>query len=343
MKHFFCLHSNICVITSLSLIEKLLSMNEEVIILLTRKCTFDYYKGEVEIYDLQNEFAGMQTMLGSLLSLRTFSTIFQYKRYLAILKEYLNRIINNEEYVFYTPNFGTSVAPILEDNQLCKGYYFLEEGTMSYLEYKWLEEKWFSKKTKIANVVRGLFGIRSFFQLTTTSRFKGTIALSPHCFPWNKKERVVVSSESYIKQTKAPCKSYKGIILIGYYEYDLQLVEQALIIARSALKMSINNDCDIAIKIHPHTYSYSSNYACLLEELIKSSFPEITILPISYSVELSIMKFNTCIVSVFGLSSLSLYSILLKSLPTFNIEYVKGRIESEEIDSLEDYMKAVYD
>lgn len=342
MMHIFCLHSNICVITSLSLIEQLLIKNEKIIILSTRGCSFDYFTDKVVVFDLQKDFAGMQTILGSLLSMKTYSTIPRYKLYLIRLKNYLNKIINNEEYFFYTPNFGTSVAPILENNRLCKGYYFLEEGTLSYLDYIWLKEKWFSRKTRFANVIRRLFGLNSFFQLTTTEKFKGTISLSPFCFPWNKNEKIVVSPNTYIEQTRPPFEHYKGIILIGYYVYDLKFVETALKKAVSALNKSIESVCDMAVKLHPHTYSYTPNYAYSLERLIKTSFPEMKILPIAYSVELSIIKYDTQIVSIFGLSSLSLYSIMLKSIPTYNIRYEKGDVETEKIDSLEEYLKTIY-
>lgn len=343
MKHIFCLHSNICVIVSLDIIERLIERKEEVVILLSRNCSFNFFGDKIKIYDVHKKYEGSQLFIGSLFSISTYKQIFKYKKYLSLLKDDLSEIIGHEKFVFYTPNYATSIAPILGDSKYCEGYYFLEEGTLSYLDKRFLKKRWFSIKTKIANVIRYCFGIKSFFQLTITPKYKGTVALSPKCFPWNNKEKNVTSFDTYLTHTSKSFHPYDNILLVGYNEYNLEIVKQAIISAVQYINTTRQNK-SIAIKFHPHTYAYNPAYAKLMECLVSESlkYLNITILQNSYPVEAAILNNNSTIFSLFGLSSLSFYSIMLKRNVTYDIRIAGGGTKMTKIGSIEEYMNFVY-
>lgn len=344
MKHIFCIHSNICIIAVFDIIEKSLEKGDKVVVLLTRNCSFDFFKEKVQIIDLQEKYKDYQTALGSLTSKSTYYSIGKYKKYLSQLKNDLYEIVGDDVYYFYTPNFGTSVAPILENKPNCIGYFFIEEGTLSYLDNKWLRNKWYSKKTKIGNVVRRLFGIKSYFQLTTTPKFKGTISLREDCFPWNKNTKIITSYESYLEKVNNDLEVPNNIILIGYTEYDISMVSNAIKVAINHMKLNSDNHISVSIKLHPQTYSYNPSYAELLQDMIKRTFADliIKVLPASYPVELAIIKNGTTIYSLFAISSLCLYSVILQNSHTYIINNKGKDIIMEDISSLEDYMKSAY-
>ena len=89
-----------------------------------------------------------------------------------------------------------SVRPFLKDEH-CKGYYFIEEGVLSYLTSRSLHTRYIERRYKQGRILLELFGMGEVPDCLITNKFKGCLCLSEHAFPWCKHEKIVTGIASY--------------------------------------------------------------------------------------------------------------------------------------------------
>jgi len=273
---------------------------EEIIIITDRKTKWPFDAEKLSIIDFSNKHRNYFVY--------HVSTIKDwYKRicYISKIKKDINNIVKHQEYLLYIPNYAVNYQTLLAENKLCKGYYFIEEGTLAYTPYDILLKQW--KKRSILQKIKALLGGTNRFYLTTSKSFLGTIQINEHAFMWNRRNKIINDTPSFENLKNYPL--YKNIIVTGYLSNNINYYKNCIYkLADFLYKKGIY---DAKIKIHPHLYSNYPERIKALEEILLS-IPNVLfkILPHDYIVEMSILKNSCSIFSLGEFSSLNIYSLL---------------------------------
>lgn len=336
MNHIFYLHSNICSIIAYDIIKQL-PVEDKVVVIANRGCSFFAFKDRIVYYDATKMFEGYCNHLDSLLKKDTYKSLKLYKKYLTDVKKWLKKIIGGNEFILYTPNYAVDMCRILGRMKYCQKYYYIEEGTMSYMSIDSIKKLNYNFKTRIGNVARFfLLGTRTCFQLNINAKFAGTIALSNDAFVWNKnRERKLVDGKEYLRLKSKGMTFYDYIIIISYGSYEIDETLSAIEVAIKDI-LKVHQSQSIAIKLHPQSYFYYPDYTHKLEKRIQERFGKsIAILSVTYPVEAAIVLNHTSIYSIFVRSSLSLYSLVLNKKETY---LINPDLSLMAIPSLENYI-----
>lgn len=342
MKHVFYLHSNICNIVVYDYIEDLINKGNDIVVLTNRGCKFPYFNNRIKYYDLY-EMLGKQRRLGSIVSISTYISLYKYKKYYSQLKVIAKEVVCGDDFIIYVPNYGIDIVPLLEKNKKCKGYYYIEEGGMSYVDMSVLKKRYNRPLTRLASFFRHfVLGIDTNFQLKLSKNFLGTISISAKAFEWNKKNKIVAELTSYKKTIGFQSYSYDYIIIVSYYRMKLSSLKLALETILHHINLSGKKNPSIAIKIHPQVFVYYPDYLNSVNKMLDLSFPSIYSLSPDYIVENSIIINNTTIYSLRDLSSLAIYSIAFANSLSYWVKENGDSFDILSISTFSDYIINVY-
>ena len=309
MLHIYFLHSGITIIAAYNHVKQNLKQGNEVVIVTSRGIEWSFFLDSLQVVNLDERLNGKVEDLN--LRKTTLKTISKQLKDWKLYQNSLRRIINDQivksrDYIMYLPIY-------LDDfvrHPNCKGYYFLEEGVFAYYDRKYLTKiacKTF--QTRIKRVVFPLFREHYYPIDYEGNQFLGSVAISEQAFPWHQKEHIVSDITSYIDEVGDKAEPYETIIVTDVLFQDISTIKKCL---ERTLDF-INKECPgrIAIKMHPMMYTKYKEKAheveCIIKELNLGE--GITILPQTYTIENNIFKYHTNIISLFELSSLSLYAI----------------------------------
>lgn len=333
MNHIFYLHSNTCVIATFDIISKLLDDKENnVIIVLERGTKFPFFEGKVSLFDVQKVIDTYRKKTKSLLG-----TVINYKTSLhPQCKIFAEKVINNTDFVLYTPSYNMySIKPFLYSKH-CMGYYFIEEGFMAYLSEKTLRKHFNNRQYKKGHILMHLVGAGESFDYQVTSNFYGCIGLSEYSFPWCNDNKIITQFDGYFSHLPYEDIDVDYLITTDWLKDDIKILNNAFDNTIDTIEKngSINR---IAIKFHPSAFVNEKDKIEVLIDHLKSKYNiDFIILPPSYSIEALMYHRSISIYCIFGVSSLQLYAIMLKSKP-YMVTKDKA-IEVSEIKSIPEFL-----
>lgn len=333
MNHIFYLHSNTCVISSFDVIGELLSRNENVIIITERNTKFPFFEGRVKLYDMQKIIDAYRKKTNNLVKL-----VINYRVTLhPQCKRFAEEIINNEDFIFYTPSYNMyTVKPFLQ-NKYIRGYYFIEEGFMSYLSEKTLWTHFRNKQIKKGRALMKIVGAGESYDYKVTTLFKGCYGLSKYSFPWCDEQNKFLSQfDGYFSSIPYERVNSDYLITTDFLKADINIIKSAF---RNVIE-EINvhgKDVTIAIKFHPQALVYEKNKTEEVIRFLRKEYSKINfvILPAHFSVEAMMFYGKINLYCVFGLSSLQLYGLMLNA----NVYMVNKESEIICIRSIPEFLE----
>lgn len=310
MKHIFYLHSNICVISSYDTINRLVEEGEQVVVVSERKTRFPLYEGKIATFDIEviiDKYRKETT--------NPISTFINYRfglfpRY----KEFAKEVIADEDFALYIPSYCMyTIMPFLNSKH-CKGYYFIEEGTMSYLSAESLRKRFLKRRYRSGRILLDLTGMKEHQDYYVTDKFMGCIALSEESFPWCTDKKIVVGMNGYYSNIKQEVVDIDHLIITDYLRDEKDVIEEGF---RTVIDGIFDKETNakIGIKFHPTAFAYERVKIDAIIIDIKEKYKDVDfkILPSAYSIEALMYKKRISLYSVFNISSLLLYAIVLKS------------------------------
>jgi hypothetical protein len=334
MKHIFFLHSNTCVITAYQTIKELIKNNEKVIVILNRGTKFPFYNGDVTIFDIQfitDNFRKRSTNF--------FNKIYNYKfQYLPHFDVIAKEIIGEEQFILYAPSYNQFTLRSFFNSKYLIGYYYIEEGTLSYLSLKSLKRKFYKKMYLKGRFISKVIGLKEYYDYVITNKFRGAICLSTYAFPWLSNNKIINKFDEYLVNLNEKSLDVDALIVTGYLFETLDEIYNGLNIIFDKI-LSDSNKRKVAIKFHPTAFSYHREKCELVKQYLNNKYSnlEIIFLESSYSVEGSLYRNKTDLYSIFGISSLCLYSLVFGS--NSFVVYRKHSMYLDEITSVDDFLK----
>lgn len=335
MKHIFYLHSNICVISSYDTIVSLIDKHEDVVVISERNTLFPQYNDIIMTYDIEEVIDKHRK--------KTSNPLLQIINYRCDLipryKEFAKEVIENEEFVLYIPSFNMyTIRPFL-NNKYCKGYYYIEEGTLSYMSVDSLRKKYLKRRYLQGRVLLDLIGAGETLDYKIIKNFKGCIALSAEAFPWCKDKKQLTGLDGYYSNTTTENVNIEHLIITDYLRSEQHLYVSAFKkIIESVLRLG--GQPQIGIKFHPTAYAYEEVKIQGIMMEVEKEYRAISfkLLPSSFSVEALMYRRHLNVYSVFNLSSLLLYSIMLKS-KSYMMTCDRGQLSLIPILGMKDFIR----
>ena len=317
MKHVFIQHSNITIISSFNTVKEALDRGDEVIIIMSRKIPYEFFEGRVKVYDffeLFKEDRDKAKGYDGFTIGRFIDYIGNFKRYIEHMKETVDTIVENEDFLLYTANNNQPVSEVFLDHKKCVGYYYIEEGTMSYTPWPQLYKITCSKRRKGRRFLYSLFGIKMYYHLEITKKFLGTIGISKEAFDWEEwkdEKHIITDLTSYKEVIKTKILPYDIIIVTSMSGSDAQTIIKGIDVIFEHIAKKYPEK-KVAIKMHPHDFSFEREKVCEVYNYIEKQYKSYsaTGLDVNYSLEAAIFLNHPVIYSVYIPSSVSVYSII---------------------------------
>ena len=323
MKHIFYIHSNICTISVFDTIQELVKKNEKVIIVSLLNTNFPLVNKRIEFYSLDTIIEKYRKDSNNVIS-----KFLNYKyEYLPPFSEAAKSVIAEENFYIYIPTYNLFYIRPYLNSKYCKGYYYIEEGFMSYASINALKWRYFKRQILKGHIFLKLFGIGEKFEYTLNNKFKGCISLSEHAFPWYSGNKIINGVSNYMSYIIEEPENFDYMIVTDWMEKDLNVIEKGFDYVLQQIA-SEKPDPHIGIKMHPTAYSYQKEKINKLIEYINRFYPKLRIkyLPSPYCVEFNLFYKETNIYSIFGMSSLLLYACVFGS-KSYVIQYNEGKID----------------
>lgn len=335
MNYIFYLHSNICVISVFKTIENLIEKNEDVVIVSERGTKFPIKSDKIRIYNVQEILDGNIKKTSN-----PFTKIWNYKfRVYKECRKFAMTIINKRAFVIYTPSYNMySVRPFLE-SEFCNGYYFIEEGTLSYLTSNSLHTKYIERRYKQGRFFLDLLGMGEVPDYYVTNKFKGCLCLSDYAFPWCNNKQVTDIGSYYANMNYEELEA-NNIIVSDWLRNDIGVLEDAF---NTVVERLIKNGNEkIAIKFHPQAYAYEKEKISAILSTVKKKYKtiETVLLPAEYPLELLMYHKTMNVYSIFGHSSVLLYALILKS-NVFVVNHIGRQTDIREVATIHQFIRDI--
>ena len=318
MKHIFYCHSSICIITIYETVKKLSDYNEDIIIILARGAKWFYNLRNVEVIDITDK-----KCLFDVIHIRTLKKILLAHKNYAEMDRMVSNIVGERDFLLYIPVIEPFSISFIR-NKHCLGYYFIEEGILSYQPLQAVRKK----RNRNFLFIAKFIGIRYYNFYTRFSTFKGTLAINNKAFPWNiYKERVVNRIDNVPLQTSDSYNICYNIIVFSNLFYK-SLKHYSLADYCKAIDFTISqisNSNNIAIKFHPRTPHLEKEMMDEILRYVHTNYANITILPDEFSIELNVLNYHSKVFCVFIKSSVFNYSKMFNE-QSFFIGYNKEKL-----------------
>ena len=300
MKHVFFIHSNIAAICAYDTIKSVLSEGGDVVVLLTRNTKWQFDVPGVSIIDISKLMKLFYIRVPRIRNIRDFLIVNVFKRRIL---QYFNRLFDNNEYIAYIPQYHIAFISFLCDNKLCSGYYYMEEGTLSYLELERIKKTMsYSLKYRIISI---LTGVPYHFAYYINHKMKGTIALNANAFPWYKGHKIVNQFHPSIVDKEYYSVNQRVVVLPPL---TFGIDELIFIVEELTKVLHAESPAPISVKFHPRTgLEEKDNMAKFLPVVEKH---HLKILPDNYIIEYNLIEGGSDLYSVQVKSSLLIYAVL---------------------------------
>lgn len=335
MRHIFYLHSNICAIVSHSIISELIRNNEEVVVVSERKTIFPSFKDQILIYDIQQVIDTYrkkdQKLIEYVINYR-FDLIPQ-------LRKFAKDVIDNQDFILYLPSCNMfTIQPFLK-SKYCKGYYYIEEGTLSYLSKEKLEQRYYTRKYKEGMFLLDFLKMGIAYEFKVSNKFRGCICLSDKAYPWcPKNQKTIVDIKDSLAAFEYSNIATDVVITTDYLRLQLETYLEAFDIVINKI-VSESSHHRIYIKFHPTAYLFEETKMNKIMDCLNEKYNDIIkgYLPPSFLMEGLLCDNKVSLYSIFGLSSLLLYALVFGS-KAFEVEIDNNDVSINEIVSVDDFL-----
>ena len=338
MKKLFYIHSNIVAICCYQTVKHALASNDEVIIITDRSYIWTHFIEKVRIYDFGEIFKGEDRRRVSLMGPKVFNGYFRYQHYLCHLNKVVKRIVSGNDFILYLPTMALETTAALAYNKHCKGYYYVEEGSLSNNPNIKINN---GSSSKLKDKIKRLLRIEDHFPFEINSPFKGTISITEKAFPWNTNSiRIINSMDEFASEINYSLPFCDAVIVTAWLVEDIHLIIKSIDYCLKEI-FSKNQESRIGIKFHPKACYYNSAKTSKVLQFIRDNYNQrVTIIPNEVSIEVMSYVFHPRLYSLFALSSLILYGILLKSSEGYLIDYDEsGAVSIVPIMTMEDFFR----
>jgi len=297
MLNIFWIHSHITFLISREIIISRLGKGENIIIFLSRgyQLPILFEKNNIQIvicpWYRENSRKGHNILVKS--------NILETRKNVKECKGILDSYINDKPFILFAPTSWEYTVALLIKHRYCKGYYYIEEGTLSYME----DGNVMRRNFLIKQISKYIYNLPYLGMLGQLSNFIGTYAISEEAFPWNKKREKHLISFVHEKQYYTEYLNIKKIIIFDH----LNMLDEDLIkfINKLCNFLKNNNILEFAYKFHPVTKSQQNKETIIRNALNKFSVTE---LPSDFIIELFLINRQISMYSINSLSSLSIYA-----------------------------------
>lgn len=339
MNHIFYIHSNILAICCYQTVKEALAHNNKVIIITNRNCQWSFFLDKVTVYDFAEIFKGEDKERVALHSIKAIKDYMRYRRYLYHRDTVIKRIVDGNDYIFYLPTMALNMTAAFVYNKHCKGYYYVDEGSLAYLPIESANQQFDSKLRK---KLKQLLKIEDHSHYEITSSFIGTISITKEAFSWNMDwVRIVNPKDECILELKTSLSSYDDVIVTTWLVEDIDLIKKSIDYTIEQI-LRRNRNSRIGIKIHPKAITYNMEKCMYVLQYIREMYCDrVTIISKEVSIEAMSLVYHPRLYSLFSLSSLILYGLLFQSSEGFLIRNVKDTITIVQINTVEEYNKLI--
>ena len=300
MLHIFWIHSHITFLLSREVIKEI-DEDDEILVFLSREYSmpFSIEKSNVQVVSFPWYRESNKSPHNILLK----SNVYRTRRNVRTCKAQLSNYLNRRAFLLYIPTSWEYTIGMLMTDRLCTGYFYIEEGSLSYLPNGKELNNSFIRKI----VAKSVYNLSYFGMLSVTSKFLGSYASSTEAFPWNKKRKYLIDI--------TPISKYFD----DYSDIERILIFDHLIMETEDLNKLVDFLCvyfkryrkgSIGYKFHPATKSkpFKENY--IRERLLEIEACE---LPENFVVELYLAGKSKALYSINRNSSLLIYAKRLGS------------------------------
>ncbi|MBO7415534.1 MAG: hypothetical protein J6U22_03060 [Bacteroidaceae bacterium] len=339
MNRIFYIHSNILAICCYQTVKEAIEQKDNVYVILNRNCVWPFFTDKVKLFDFAKIFDGEDKQRVALHSLKAIKDYIRYRRYINHLEKVVNRIVAEEDFIFYMPSMALDMTLAFAYNKNCKGYYYVDEGSLAYLPQNIINAE-FSKNIK--NLVKRLLRIEDHCHYEIKPTFKGTISITTDAFLWNKEyEKIVNPVDECVSVLKSRLPVFDDVIVTARLIEDVDTITKSLDFAVERI-LSNKPNSRIGIKLHPNAVTYNKEKASEVVEFINKKYGDnIAIISPEVSIEAISLICHSNLYSLFVLSSLILYGLLFGCSDGYLISNEKGATRIEQIKTVEDYYKKI--
>lgn len=300
MIHIFFVHSNIAAICAYDSIKRLLKEKERVMVLLVRNTKWQFDFPGVKVVDISRLTTLYYTKLPRI---RSFRDIMLARIIKNRIGKIIHNLVENEEFLMYIPQYHVGIVSFLCEDKLCKGYYYTEEGTLSYLSIDKIKSVMnYSKIYRCFSVVTGA---PYHFAYHINSKFKGVIALSLDAFPWYNGMKTINQFPTHFTGNIDYSKR-RSILILPPLTFDVD--ELISMTKDTVVYLSETSTLPIAIKFHPRSGKEEKDNLSVVMNIVNEL--GIEVLPQSYIVEFNVLEGNSEVYSMQVKTSLLIYSVL---------------------------------
>jgi hypothetical protein len=279
---------------SYSIIDGYIPVEDDVIVLITRNCVIPYpFNRNVHV----EAFPWHRSSVDKFLNMLDKRHIMATRRTLVKCRNYIDGIIKDRPFVMYIPTtFEFSIGCFLE-NKLCRGYFFIEEGGLSYRA---------TPDTGLINnfkrwISRVVYGIPYNKMLAVMPHFQGVFATNESAFPWCENNRTIVP----IKFRDTPgLGSVKAMVVFSHLNTDIPTL--AHLITKTANYLNTKNILGeyVCYKLHPGSHDKPEK-----EQIVRDMMNEYGYVELSKEtiLEACLMKSKPLVISVGIESSVAIY------------------------------------
>ena len=290
MHHIFQVHNFISVSLAREYIKKhCLPFN---------KCVFIYWRGSNIYKKKTDEFEWKEYTFAQKnidfreftdYSLIDFSKIFQYKKIIREFNHWIKKVCRGEAFLFYTPHLAYVRDRIIISQKKCQGFFFIEEGLMSYhtkiSNHKLTEIITFKEKIKSVIIFNNFIYLKESI-FPEGKKFKGAISISKESFKGFQNQIIV----GIPFEKKEYPEELENILILDDYRNEKDVYEKNYYSVINLLLNQIvfTNKKNIYFKVHPG-FEKDKNALKKISLYLKSKEQELNIkiikLSKSYSLE----------------------------------------------------------
>jgi len=327
MEHVFFIHSNICSIVVYNTVKSILVKGEKVRIMLDRSAKWCYNTEGISFIDttpIMLEYNGI-IRTGK----HSIRNMLKLRKIIKKLEQYSANVIGCQDFILYITQYRPPLSSIFCENKYCKGFYYFEEGTMSYRTLEYVKK--ITGYSMFRDLISNCLGLRyhSFFHIN--EKFRGTISIDNHAFPWNQENRILNKCET-VNTKDFNYNIKRNIIIMGPMYRNTDNVEEVKT-CLGYLNEKIGGLEKMAIKFHP---LFSKEEKEKIEKIcVYAQSMGIEVLSNEFVVEFNLIQSKANIYSLFSKSSLALYAFLLGGR-AYDVKQEMNGYSINEVKKLED-------
>lgn len=258
--HVFLVHSSITYLVAREIIRNKKLITENVVFITDRNFDMQKYCTEFRVLSFKYNWKSNPFFISK--------NPFHYYRTLRGFDIHIQEITNGQEYFVYLPHTHNTIFQVLTTHPKCKGFSYIEEGTLSFLTKEEMPDSLKSVPASLLLRICYLFRIKAL-QEPFHNDYLSAYHITPGAFPFlDRKEKldlVVEDNKGYGNMNKAHI-----IVYDPASKYNLTTTQAYVYAIISLLEKLIRyGNRTIYYKLHPEHIKPDDQDAFLYKELMR--------------------------------------------------------------------------